>query len=146
MSTMTKLLPAGRIGQRRSAPRAPGGFLREAMPSGVASFHRFPENQSDKLRRPQTPHPSLAMLRRFSEQPVLEENHKLPHYYTPISNRHSPLFADFLYRKIYRFSDGIVGWIDCFIFRIFTQHTMKAFNSVGRINQRSDFLRVLKIS
>jgi hypothetical protein len=29
-------------------------------------------------------------------QPVGEENHKLPYYDTPIPNRHTPFFSDFL--------------------------------------------------
>lgn len=103
------LLPISRIGQRRSATRAPEEVWRSGdFPKWMSPFS-LPLRKTKAINSPSAAAVSRSLLRL---QPAFKKDKQLPYYDSPVTNRHTPFPGDFHNRQINRFSYSVVRGVN----------------------------------
>jgi hypothetical protein len=78
------------------------GLVDETVDSKrFAVSHFIGKPKASKHRRSHPPFPRKKLSAPLTLQPVLEEDSKLSHYYSPVLDRHTPFFGDFHNRQIH---------------------------------------------
>ena len=78
--------------------------------------------------------------------PVAEINHEMVENRAPITDGHRPFFSDVDRRQIQNFHQSVIGNKGALRLCHLAQLAIEILNSIGRVNERANFRRILEHS